>query len=132
MVISMLAIGTIALILFVIIEWKLAKLPMMPGKPSPSSFVARYLQILVEIYRNPVVAVMLMQSCILGSVYQATLYYVPLYLQNPRQMSMTMSAAVYIPLVGFQSIISVISGLYISHYKRYGEIIWTGFAMWTL
>ena len=75
---------------------------------------------------------MLMQSCILGSVYQATLYYVPLYLQNPRQMSMTMSAAVYIPLVGFQSIISIVSGLYISHYKRYGEVIWTGFAMWTL
>jgi hypothetical protein len=32
MVISMLAIGTLSLILFVIIEWRVAKLPMMPGK----------------------------------------------------------------------------------------------------
>lgn len=33
MVISMLAIGSISLILFVVIEWKVAKLPMMPGEP---------------------------------------------------------------------------------------------------
>lgn len=31
MVISMLVIGTLCIILFVIIEWKIAKLPMMPG-----------------------------------------------------------------------------------------------------
>lgn len=133
MVISMLAIGSLSLVAFVIIEWKVAKLPMMPGRSwSSHKCEAVHLRVLVEIYRNPVVAVMLMQSCILGSVYQATLYYVPLYLQNPRQMSMTMSAAVYIPLVGFQSFISIVSGLYISHYKRYGEIIWAGFALWTL
>jgi len=32
MIIAMLVIGTLTLILFVIIEWKLARLPMMPGK----------------------------------------------------------------------------------------------------
>lgn len=37
MVISMLAIGTLSLILFIIIEWRVAKLPMMPGKYHPLS-----------------------------------------------------------------------------------------------
>lgn len=42
MVISMLAIGSIALIAFVVIEWKVAKLPMMPGKPASRSFHVTY------------------------------------------------------------------------------------------
>jgi hypothetical protein len=32
MVISMLAIGGLSLILFLIVEWRVANLPMMPGK----------------------------------------------------------------------------------------------------
>lgn len=36
MVISMLVIGAVALVLFVLVEWKVAKLPMMPGKSAIS------------------------------------------------------------------------------------------------
>lgn len=75
---------------------------------------------------------MLMQSMILGSVYQSTLYYVPLYLQNAHQFSMITSALIYMPLVGMQSGVSVCVGFCISYFKRYGEIIWAGFALWTL
>lgn len=32
MVISMLVIGTISLVMFVLYEWRVAKLPMMPGQ----------------------------------------------------------------------------------------------------
>lgn len=78
------------------------------------------------------VAVMLAQSMILGSVYQAILYYVPLYLQNAHQFSMITSALIYIPLVGIQAAVSICSGFYISRFKRYGEVIWIGFSMWTL
>jgi hypothetical protein len=34
MIISMLVIGVASLVLFVIVEWRVAKLPMMPSKPS--------------------------------------------------------------------------------------------------
>ena len=34
MVIAMLVIGSVSLILFVIVEWRIAKLPMMPGNVS--------------------------------------------------------------------------------------------------
>lgn len=40
MVISMLAIGGLSLILFVVVEWKVAKLPMMPGQHSGVSVLA--------------------------------------------------------------------------------------------
>lgn len=49
LVISMLAIGTSSLILFVVVEWKFAKIPMMPGNStsrSPTVFKLTRLQLL--------------------------------------------------------------------------------------
>lgn len=43
MVISMLTIGGVSLILFVIVEWKVAKLPMMPGNAPPCRNANAYL-----------------------------------------------------------------------------------------
>ncbi|KAL6408870.1 putative transporter-like protein [Ilyonectria robusta] len=116
MVISMLIVGFVAFLSFIAWEWKLARLPMMP----------------VDIFSNPVVVVMFLQSFLFGSVYQAYLYYVPLYLQNAHQFSIMTSALVYIPLVIAQSLISILSGQYISRRKRYGEVIVFGFGIWTL
>ncbi|KAK6221227.1 hypothetical protein QIS74_04795 [Colletotrichum tabaci] len=116
MVISMLTIGALALVTFVIVEWKFAKLPMMP----------------VPIFKNKVVVVLLTQSFLFGAVYQSYLYYVPLYLQNAHQYSVIQSAAIYVALVVCQSVFSIISGQYISRVQRYGEVIWAGFGLWTL
>ncbi|KAH7121502.1 major facilitator superfamily domain-containing protein [Dactylonectria macrodidyma] len=116
MVVSMLAVGFVAFLSFIAWEWKLAKLPMMP----------------MEIFSNSVVVVMFLQSFLFGSVYQAYLYYIPLYLQNAHQLSVMTSAIVYIPLVIAQSLVSILSGQYISRRKRYGEVIVFGFGIWTL
>ncbi|CCF34255.1 hypothetical protein CH063_06289 [Colletotrichum higginsianum] len=116
MVISMLTIGALALVSFVIVEWKFAKLPMMP----------------VPIFKNKVIVVLLTQSFLFGAVYQSYLYYVPLYLQNAHQYSVIQSAAIYVALVVCQSVFSIISGQYISRVQRYGEVIWAGFGLWTL
>ncbi|KAM0385226.1 hypothetical protein ACHAQC_011576 [Fusarium culmorum] len=101
--ISMLSVGSALLIVFIMWEWKVAKLPMMPA-----------------------------QNFLFGAVYQSYLYYVPLYLQNPRQYSALKSAAIYTPLVAAQAISSIGSGQYISRRLRYGEVIVAGFALWTL
>ncbi|RGP62983.1 hypothetical protein FSPOR_8967 [Fusarium sporotrichioides] len=86
----------------------------------------------VNIYRNGTLSIMLAQNFLFGAVYQSYLYYVPLYLQNPRQYSAIKSAAIYTPLVAAQAISSIGSGQYISRRLRYGEVIVTGFALWTL
>jgi hypothetical protein len=76
--------------------------------------------------------VILIQSFLFGAVYQSYLYYVPLYLQNAHQFGLIKSALIWVPLFAIQSIVSVLSGLYISKFKRYGEILWAGFGLWTL
>ncbi|KAF9772471.1 hypothetical protein IL306_009816 [Fusarium sp. DS 682] len=114
--ISFLTVGGALFIAFIGWEWKMAKLPMMP----------------IDIYKNSSLAIMLAQNCLFGAVYQSYLYYVPLYLQNPRQYSAIRSAAIYTPLVAAQMIASIGSGQYISRRLRYGEVIIFGFAIWTL
>ncbi|CAH0057293.1 unnamed protein product [Clonostachys solani] len=132
MVICLLVLGGISLILFVVIEWRVAKLPMMPGTYSPRVKLPRSNHVSVDIYKNPAVTAMLVQNFLMGASYQAWIYFVPLYLQNAHQFSIIQSALIWIPLVGFQSGISILSGLYISKFKRYGEILWFGFGIWTL
>lgn len=78
------------------------------------------------------VVVLLLQTFLFGCVYQTNLYYIPLFLQNARQLSLIKSALTYIPLVVMQALFSIISGFYISKFKRYGEVLWFGFGIWTL
>ena len=49
-----------------------------------------------------------------------------------RGKSPLLSAALQLPLVIAQSIVSTLAGLYMSYYNRYVEVIWVGFGMWTL
>lgn len=86
----------------------------------------------MALFRNIPVAVMLVQNFLFGAVYYAYLYYLPLYYQNVRDMSPLLSAVLTIPIVFCQSFFSILTGLYISHYKRYGEVIWAGFILWTI
>ncbi|RAO70616.1 uncharacterized protein BHQ10_006628 [Talaromyces amestolkiae] len=116
MVISMLVIGSCALVAFVIIEWKVARIPMMP----------------MNIFKNQSIVALLLQSFLLGWVYQSYLYYLPQYYQNIRGYSVIVSAALSIPLVFMQSVGSVVSGQYISRRHHYGVILWSGFASWTV
>jgi hypothetical protein len=87
---------------------------------------------LVVFFKNKVVSAIFVQSFLFGAVYQANLYYLPLYYQNARGWSPIVSAAMTSPMVAAQSIFSITSGQYISRMKRYGEIIWIGFGLWTL
>ncbi|GIJ88508.1 hypothetical protein Asppvi_007432 [Aspergillus pseudoviridinutans] len=116
MVISMLVIGVCSLVAFVFIEWKVASLPMLP----------------VVFFKNKVLCALFLQSFLLGAVYQSYLYYLPLYYQNARGWSPIASAAMTAPMVGCQALASIASGQYISRCKRYGEVIWAGFGLWTL
>jgi MFS family permease len=116
MSISMMTIGAILLVLFLLNEWKFAKLPMFP----------------LRLFKNHALAAMLAQNLLIGIVFYSLLYYLPIYYQSARQMSITASAALILPLVIAQSIASILSGQYISRMGRYGEVIWLGYACWTL
>ncbi|TGO31526.1 hypothetical protein BHYA_0581g00020 [Botrytis hyacinthi] len=116
MVIAMLAISGVAAIAFFLVEWKVAVLPLMP----------------LSMFKNKIVAVILLQNLAFGFAYYSAIYYLPIYFQNVRQFSAIISAALLVPFFLAQMIFSVGSGLYISKYSRYGEVIWCGFTLWTL
>lgn len=82
-------------------------------------------------YRKPSVAAMLLQSFLLGVCYYSYLYYLPIYYQNVHGYSILISAVLLLPLVVCQSVFSVISGQYLSRVGRYGELLWSGFGIWT-
>lgn len=75
---------------------------------------------------------MLVQTFLSGIVYYSQLYYLPIYYENVRGWPLMTSAALTVPIVIAQSIASIFSGQYISRMKRYGEVIWSGYALWTL
>ncbi|RFU24666.1 hypothetical protein B7463_g11667, partial [Scytalidium lignicola] len=116
LVVSMLVSGSLLAILFVIVEWKVAPFPMMP----------------LRIFHNRAVAAILIQNFLFGIVYYSHLYYLPIFYQNALQYSPITAAALTIPFVAGQSCFSILSGQYISRFKRYGEVIWFGFTIWTL
>jgi hypothetical protein len=87
---------------------------------------------IVQLFHSPVVTTLLVQSFLLGVVYQSYLYYLPIYFQNVRNYTVVASAALSAPVVVFQMLGSVLSGQYISRRKRYGEVLWLGFGLWTL
>jgi MFS family permease len=75
---------------------------------------------------------MLFQNFFFGIVYYSQLYYLPLFFQNARGMPAILSAALILPIPCAQMTASILSGQYISRRERYGEVIWSGFFLWTL
>jgi MFS family permease len=86
----------------------------------------------VSLFKHAPVCVMLLQNMFFGIVYYSQLYYLPLFFQNARRMSPLLSAALVLPLTCAQMVASIVSGQYISRTERYGEVIWSGFFLWTL
>ncbi|KAF9697694.1 hypothetical protein EKO04_004337 [Ascochyta lentis] len=114
--ISMLTLGGCCTLAFLFIEYRVALLPMMP----------------FSLFRSAPVCTMLIQNLLLGIVYYSQLYHLPLFFQNARRYSPITSAALLLPITCAQMISSVLAGQYISRRERYGEVIWTGFVLWTV
>ncbi|CAA9963250.1 hypothetical protein P3342_008801 [Pyrenophora teres f. teres] len=115
-VIVMLTIGGICFLLFIYVERSIALLPMMP----------------LSLFKNTAVAVMLAQNFLFGIVAYSQTFYLPLFFQNAQRLSPLKAACLMLPLTACQACSSILSGQYITRQRRYGEIIWLGFFLWTL
>lgn len=114
MVVSMLILGSVSMVVFIVIEWKFATMPMVP----------------LRLFCSLPITAIISQQFLLGIVHYSQLYILPIYYQNVRQFSALKAATLMIPYVMSQSVFSILSGQYISHYKRYGEVIWLGYTLW--
>lgn len=114
--IAMLTVGSALLLLFGLNEWKVAKLPMIP----------------LRLFKKPALAAMMAQNFLIGLGYYSIMYYLPIFYQTARQMSVIQSALLILPIVLPQSMASIASGQYMSRTNRYGEVIWVGFSLWVM
>ncbi|BFZ62623.1 hypothetical protein YB2330_003724 [Saitoella coloradoensis] len=116
LVIALLVLGGVIFITFLIVEWKVAPLPIMP----------------LRLFKNLSVCVIFIQTFLVGIVYYGNLYYLPLYFQIVRGKTAIESGVLLLPLVITQTVASTVSGLVVSKTGRYNPSIWTGFVIWTI
>ncbi|KAL1962693.1 hypothetical protein VTN77DRAFT_9237 [Rasamsonia byssochlamydoides] len=116
LVISLLAIGSVFFIGFLVIEWKVARLQMLP------------LRLFASLSRST----LFVQNFLFGFVWQADLYFLPTYYQDVRGYSPMRSALLSLPLLLMQSIGGVCSGPMMSFLTRYLPALWLGFILWTI
>ncbi|KAF2492294.1 MFS general substrate transporter [Lophium mytilinum] len=115
LVISMLTLGGICMVLFIINERKFAPLPMIPGR----------------LFGTLPLGAMFTQNFLIGAVYFSELFFLPVYFQSVRRWTDAKAAALIIPLVISQSTGSALSGQYSAWTGRNVEVIWFGFVCWT-
>ena len=116
LIIVMFIIGGLCLITFVLIEWKVPKLPMIP----------------IYLFSRRSLLLILGSNFFFGMAYYGCIYYLPYYFQIVHQLDSIHSAILLLPLVIPQSVGSIIAGQIITYTGRYIYVIITGYVLWTI
>jgi MFS family permease len=110
------ATGAVLAILFVLYEWKLVALPIMP----------------LRLFRAPHCWSLYLQSFLTGLAYFGNFFYLPIYFQSILRYSPLVSGALILPVIITTSFTSIASGQYMNRIGRYMPCILVGFGLWTL
>jgi hypothetical protein len=108
--------GVVTGVLFVLWEWKIVALPIMP----------------LRLFRAPHCWALYLQTFLLGLAYFGNLFYLPIYFQSVLRYSPLISGALLLPIVITTSIGSILSGQYMARIGSYMHCIVAGFMLWTL
>ncbi|GKT55991.1 major facilitator superfamily transporter [Colletotrichum tofieldiae] len=115
-VIAAVTVGAFLGVLFVLYEWKLAKLPIMP----------------LRLYQAPHCSYLYGQTFLMGQAYFGNLFYLPIYFQSILKFSPLVAGAMILPVIITTSALSILSGQYMLRIGRYMPCILAGFFLWTL
>ncbi|KAK2746750.1 hypothetical protein FQN55_005477 [Onygenales sp. PD_40] len=114
-VISFFCIGGILAIAFVFVEFKIARIPVMP----------------FHLFEKLSAKILFMNNFVTGIVYYTDLYYLPLYYQVILGQSPLMSGVLILPLILAFSASSTLAGFIVSGLGRCNPVIRTGYLLWT-
>lgn len=115
-VIVMLVVGVALMVIFLIVEWKFAKLPMIP----------------LRIFKLRGVSLILFSTFFFGMSYFSFLYYQPYYFQIVKGKDIVHTSLFVLPLVLSQAVMSVVAGQIISRTGHYIHVVIVGYALWLL
>ena len=116
LVISMFTIGGALFIIFLLVEWKIPELPMIP----------------MSLFTRISLALILGSNFFFGMAYYGFTFYIAYYYQIVRGLDSIHSSILMLPLVIPQSVVSVISGQIISYTGHYIYVVLFGYSIWTL
>jgi hypothetical protein len=115
-VLAPIIIGLALLGVFLFVEWKVVRLPLIP----------------LRIFRNKIVAAGMLITWLSGFSFYATLYYLPTYFQVVRGESPIRSGVLLLPLVTVQTVTAFASGIIVSKTGDYYWNLVVGFSIWTV
>jgi len=116
LVVCLLVFGVVVMALFVVIEWRVARYPIIP----------------VHIFSGPAAIATLGCSFCHGFVFIAGSYYLPLYFQAVIGTDAFLSGAYILPFTISLAVVSAGSGIFIKKTGKYLPAILFGFFMMTL
>ena len=115
-VISLLTIGGVTWILFILTEWKFARLPVLPLR--------------LWTYRTP--SLVLIVTFLAGMIYYGNLFFLPIYFQVVRGWSPTISALLLLALLLVQVFSSLVAGMISTKTAGVVPQIRVGFGLWVI
>ncbi|KAF4854415.1 Efflux pump dotC [Colletotrichum siamense] len=115
-VIASVTVGAVLGVLFVLFEWKLAKLPIMP----------------LRLFKDSKCSFLYGQTFLMGQAYFGNLFYFPIYFQSILKYTPLVAGALILPVIISTSILSILSGQYMLRIGRYMPCILVGFFLWTV
>ncbi|QRV95366.1 major facilitator superfamily transporter [Ceratobasidium sp. AG-Ba] len=116
LVISMISVGSVLAILFILVEWRLASLPILP----------------LYLFRNRNILIIYGTTFLTGIVYYCNLYFLPAYYTDARGFTPVQAGIYLLPLVLIQSLSSSISGQFLSKTRYPKPYIAVGFSIWCI
>ncbi|KAH8880427.1 MFS general substrate transporter [Thozetella sp. PMI_491] len=114
--IAMITVGGVLAIAFVLYEWKVAPVPIMP----------------LRLLQAPHCSWMYLQSLFGGACFYGNFFYMPIYFQSVHGYTPLQSGALILPLIVTTSMFSVMSGQFMARVGRYMPLVAAGFGLWTV
>ncbi|QRV95367.1 major facilitator superfamily transporter [Ceratobasidium sp. AG-Ba] len=115
-VISMIAVGSVLAVLFILVEWRVAALPILP----------------LYLFRIRNVFIVSATTFLTGIVFFCNLYFLPSYYTDVRGFSPVQAGLYLLPLVVVQVFAVMLSGQLLSRTRYPRPYIVGGFAIWTI
>lgn len=114
LVIAMFVVGGVCTIIFLIVEWKIPELPMIP----------------VYIFKNMSLSFLLLSTFLYGIAYFGFLFIISYYFQLVKGQDALHSAYYLLPLVLMQAIMSITAGNIISYTGHWIHVVISGYLFW--
>lgn len=114
LVIVMFAVGGVCTLVFLVVEWKVPELPMIP----------------LYIFKNATLSILMFTTFLFGAAYFSFTYIIQYYLQLVKGVSTMRAACILCSLVLTQSAMSTLGGNIISWTGHFLPVMISGYLMW--